>query len=458
MLVAVILLILGLVHGETVDEIDSPGWQVEVAEGRLDGGVKYVLGKEIGTFLGVPFARAPLGELRFRPPEPADKWKGGRSASQLAPACMCQPDETFPGFRGSEMWNANTRVTEDCLYLNIWAPKGLTNATTLVWIFGGGFVSGSPSLDLYEGSVLAATNDVIVVNIGYRTGPFGFLYFDHPEAPGNVGLLDQQMALRWISQNIRSFGGNPAKVAIFGESAGAASVSAHLIAPGSRGLFNFAILQSGTISNRWAHQSHQKALNFTQQLLKLVKCDQREKTEEKISCLRQIPAANLSLIASSQLSVASQGFFEVGFGPIDDDVNFFQGDFRQKLSAGDFKKSPVLVGINSDEGSYWLPYHMSDFIERDRHHLHRKDQFLKAIQTLFPLAKSSQVHRAIGYEYMAIPDCSHHQLSADKSIFREAINQIYGDFYFSCDVLNFADHLARHGVKVYQYHFDQRIS
>lgn len=143
----------------------------------------------------------------------------------------------------------------------------------MVWIFGGGFFAGSPSLILYDGKALALTANVVVVNINYRLGPFGYIYFDHPDAPGNVAMLDQQLAFYWIRENIARFGGNPASISLFGESAGASSIVAHLIAPGSRGIFQNGILQSGSLDNKWSLDTPNRALQKSQLLADLVQCN-----------------------------------------------------------------------------------------------------------------------------------------------------------------------------------------
>uniref|UniRef100_A0A915KHU8 Acetylcholinesterase n=1 Tax=Romanomermis culicivorax TaxID=13658 RepID=A0A915KHU8_ROMCU len=180
---------------------------VETTSGKIRG--QTILApnsQEIVRFLGVPFGQAPLGDLRFKLPRKVEPWTGVFDADRLASACYQWKDNTFPGFEefqfhtGTEIWNANTPMTEDCLNLNIWAPRNVRNVSVMVWIYGGGFIYGSPSLELYDGEVLAAEGQVIVVNVNYRTGPFGFLYFDqesqHDLAPGNMGLADQQLALR----------------------------------------------------------------------------------------------------------------------------------------------------------------------------------------------------------------------------------------------------------------------
>lgn len=195
-------------------------------------------------YKGVPFASPPVGELRWREPAPAAAWKGLRAAKSYAPACM-QTGVSMPG-------EAPPVISEDCLYLNIWAPAntGPTALPVLVWIYGGAYANGSASMPLYQGDRLAKKG-IIVVTIAYRLGPLGYLA--HPEltqesphhTSGNYGLMDQIAALEWIHRNIAAFGGNPGNVTIAGQSAGSMSVSELMASPRAKGLFHRAIGESG---------------------------------------------------------------------------------------------------------------------------------------------------------------------------------------------------------------------
>src|SRR4029077_4131516 len=184
----------------------------------------------VSVYKGVPFAVPPLGELRWRPPEPPAPWTGTRTATAFAPACM-QEGVSMPG-------EVPPAVSEDCLYLNIWTPakRIAGRLPVIVWIYGGGYRNGSASMPLYWGDQLAHRG-VIVVTIAYRLGPLGFLAL--PEltreskdgSSGNYGLMDQIAALRWVQHNIAAFGGDPNRVTIAGQSSGAMSVSILMASP-----------------------------------------------------------------------------------------------------------------------------------------------------------------------------------------------------------------------------------
>ena len=207
---------------------------VRVEGGLIDGSVK----DGMHIWLGIPYAAPPVGDLRWRAPQPVAPWTGVRAATAFSPACrQTAPWITMP-------------QSEDCLYLNVWAPqtpKG-KKLPVMVWLYGGGFYFGTAAQPLYDGAHMAR-HGVIVVTLNYRVGVFGF--FSHPQlaaegkVDGNQGLLDQVAALKWVSRNIAAFGGDPQRVTIFGESAGATSVAILTTSPLAKGLFQRAIAESG---------------------------------------------------------------------------------------------------------------------------------------------------------------------------------------------------------------------
>nr|QCC89027.1 carboxylesterase 12 [Meteorus pulchricornis] len=216
---------------------------VRVHQGQLRGvNETNINGQSYVAFRGVPYAKPPIGELRFKDSEPHGPWSGVRDATKFGGRCA-QVDWLTRDFTGGD----------DCLYLNIYTttlnppvPKAV-----MVYIHGGGFVFGSGDDDMYGPDYLIE-KDIVLVTLNYRLGIFGFLNADDEEAPGNQGLKDQVLALKWIQQNIARFGGNPDNVTIFGESAGGAAVHYLTISPLAQGLFHKAIMQSGVALNQWA--------------------------------------------------------------------------------------------------------------------------------------------------------------------------------------------------------------
>ena len=178
-------------------------------------------GRKVDAWLGIPYAQPPIGPLRFRHPRPVDKWQGIYNATKPPNSCVQIVDTVFGDFPGATMWNPNTELSEDCLYVNVVVPRPRPkNAVVMLWIFGGGFYSGTSTLDVYDHRTLAAEENVVIVSMQYRVASLGFLYLGTPDAPGNSGLFDQNLALRWVRDNIHRFGGDPNKICLFGESAG----------------------------------------------------------------------------------------------------------------------------------------------------------------------------------------------------------------------------------------------
>ncbi|ADP82727.1 carboxylesterase/lipase family protein [Pseudofrankia inefficax] len=197
---------------------------------------------DVRVWRGLPYAAAPVGARRFQPPEPPEPWTGERDCSAFG---ATSPQLRQPGLRAPARRGREPRGSEDCLYLNVWSPgPGGPPRPVLVWIHGGGFVSGAGSS--FDGARLAARGDVVVVTVNYRLGPWGHLALAGRPGAGNLALADQLAALRWVRAAAGAFGGDPGLVTVFGESAGAMYLGALLGAPDARGLFHRAVLQSGT--------------------------------------------------------------------------------------------------------------------------------------------------------------------------------------------------------------------
>ncbi|MEO6002509.1 MAG: carboxylesterase family protein [Opitutus sp.] len=241
--VGLILLAAAVCHPSRAQTLRSV--QQRIADGVLEGVVS--ADGKVRTFKGVPFAAPPVGNLRWKPPQPVIPWDGVRKAVEYGPRPM-------QGRIYSDMIFHDSGPSEDCLYLNLWLPEDQPNKKlpVMVWTFGGGFMAGSTSEPRQDGGNLSKKG-VLVVSMNYRLGVFGFMA--HPElsqesgrnASGNYGLMDQIAALQWVKKNISAFGGDPDNVTIFGESAGSSSVSALVASPLAKGLFHRAIGESGAL-------------------------------------------------------------------------------------------------------------------------------------------------------------------------------------------------------------------
>ncbi|XP_067639389.1 venom carboxylesterase-6 [Eurosta solidaginis] len=237
-------------------------------------------GRHMRAFMGVPYAEPPVGELRFKPPVPHAPWAGERQATQDSPKCI----QRDPYRRDLDI-----EGSEDCLYLNVYTPEDLPPNTPLpvmVYFHGGGFQCGA-GISSFYGPDFLLDHDVILVIGNYRVGPLGFLSTETLDCPGNFGLKDQVEILRWVQQNIAAFGGNANSVTIFGNSAGGASVTYHMLSNSSKGLFHRGIIQSGTYFNPWAQPQHKGvSAQRARKAAELVGCDENAQWPELLSCLR----------------------------------------------------------------------------------------------------------------------------------------------------------------------------
>ncbi|CAL4236315.1 unnamed protein product, partial [Meganyctiphanes norvegica] len=427
---------------------------IQTKSGLIRGIRKQVLGKDIDVFYGIPFAKPPLKELRFHKPVAMDPWKGILDATNLPNSCEQTPYEYYPGFEGEAIWNPNTPLSEDCLYLNIWAPaklreEGELPGEILVWLYGGGFMAGTISLEIYDADIMAAANNVVVASMNYRVGSFGYLYLKELDILGNQGLYDQALAMKWIQDNAIAFGGNPNHITLFGESAGGGSVTAHLLSPISRNYFNRAILQSGVINCPWSIMTVEKAHTIGLQLVDDCGCNSsliKESPKKVIACMQNVNASTINnMVWNSYWGI-------LGFptAPIVDGI-FLPDDPMEMLKRGDYKDTELLIGTNKDEGTFFIIYDYMDDFSKDDSNFIKREKFLEIVNQIFK--DFSQVEReAIIFQYT---EWEHLE---DGYYNQKALSELVADYFFICPSNLFAEMYAHHGRDVYYYHFTHRTS
>lgn len=304
--------------------------QVKVQEGMVQGTVE----DGLTVYRGIPFAAPPVGDLRWKAPQPAAKWEGVKQTTQFGPAPM-------------QGGNPPSGKSEDCLYLNVWTPAKLAKEKipVMVYIYGGGF-SGGYTSDPWIGGEKLAKKGVVLVTIAYRVNQFGFLANSELSAEnpnhvsGNYGILDQIAGLKWIQKNIAAFGGNPNQVTIFGESAGAISVSMLCASPLAKGLFHGAISQSG------GSFGPTRPTTFPGENMKTL----RQAENDCNAYLQKAGVTSVAELRKIDADKLPSGWGLPGGWPIVDGY-VIPGDQHKLYEAGKYNDVPVLIGYNSDEGA-----------------------------------------------------------------------------------------------------------
>ena len=325
--------------------------------------VQSIHGKEVVQFLGIPFAEPPVGKLRFRKPVPKKPWREPLLATTPPKSCVQSLDTYFGDFDGATMWNSNTPMSEDCLYLNVHVPEKIDperKLPVLIWVYGGGFWSGCATLDIYDPKVFCSEENTIIVAMNYRVSMFGFLYLGIEAAPGNAGLWDQQLAVKWVHSNIEAFGGDPERITLFGESAGAASVAMHMLSEKSTPYFARAIIQSGSAVSPWAIENRQVALSRAVVVYEYMKCGNMSRNPEEW---------DMQKVLMCLLEASADKIREAEWVPVMEFADFpwvpvIDGDFLienapTSLKNGHFKKTQLLAGSNNDEAMYFIVYQIA---------------------------------------------------------------------------------------------------
>jgi para-nitrobenzyl esterase len=399
-----------IIVAQTTAKTSSP--VVKTANGLVEGAVE---ASGISSFKGIPFAAPPVGDFRWKEPQPVKNWSGNLDAKQFGPNGMQTKVFGDMGFRSKGM-------SEDCLYLNVWTPstakKGLP---VLVYFYGGGFVAGDGSEARYDGESMA-TKGIVAVTLNYRLGVFGFMA--HPEltkesphnASGNYGVLDQAAALKWVQQNIAAFGGDPKRVTIAGESAGSVSVSAQMASPLSKNLIAGAIGESGSLLGTLPAAPLEKGEQTGVEFAKSVGAN-------SLGELRTMPADKL-LEAATKFGAFRFGMTVDGY--------FFPKDPFEIYKAGEQAKVPLLAGWNSEE----MNYKMVLGNEKPT-----KENFIKAVQKLYG-EKAPDVLQL----YNAATDAEVEQVATD----------LASDRFISYSTWKWADMQAKtSGKNVYRYLFSR---
>ncbi|XP_062978271.1 cholinesterase-like [Elgaria multicarinata webbii] len=387
----------------------------------------------VTAYLGIPYAEPPVGKLRFQKPRPHQPWTHVLEATNYGNPCHQRSSFRYAF---SNIWVANTSNSEDCLFLNIWAPHPRPSMPVpiLVWIHGGGYIAGAGSLDLYNGALLAATENVIVASINYRLGTLGFLFFP-PDAPGNMGLWDQHLALKWLNENAAAFGGNSAQLTLLGHSAGAASVGFHLLSPTSQPLFARAVVQSGAPNAPWAWKDPEVVKSLASSLGDLWDCPKKNHSSV-VSCLQDTDLQGDSFAYRSPLFLPTS------------DRDFLPDEPKKLLQTGGMRAKPLLIGVTRDDGSLFLVSGVPSALKNEA--VMTWEQLLEGM--VYSLRKNVQgnVVTALGLKYI---ENSH---GTDR--YRQALSHFCRDYFFLCPLAEVAENMAAAGGPVYVYSFNHHIS
>lgn len=406
-----------------------------------------VLGTTVEQYLSIPFAEPPLGRLRFRPPLPARPWVRTYDARSRRTAC---PQPMFP-----EAATNGIEYTENCLHLNVWTSRGRSGRVTrlapvLVWIYGGGFNYGTASDRTYNGSILAAVTGHVVVSMNYRLSIFGFLHTPSNEAPGNNGFMDQALALMWVQDNIQYFGGDPSTVTLFGESAGAVSIHAHLLSPISRGLFRRAVLLSGNLYAIDFYESPMESMAKGNRIATMAGCAHEGQSlashpHEVLACLRNVPADELVTLSYNATKPKPNPFWPTSHN------QFLPFDPRLATELGLFSNVSIISGVTSDEMSWMLDFPPSSELLK------------KGLNTSTAANIRETMTKAVGeLVRIDIPFLLQNYINDTSSESNLGLVRRYVDYisdrFFNCPAHIFASAYAAWGNKVFSYVFDHRPS
>eukprot|EP01116_Phalansterium_solitarium_P017213 TRINITY_DN4179_c0_g1_i1.p1 TRINITY_DN4179_c0_g1~~TRINITY_DN4179_c0_g1_i1.p1 ORF type:complete len:460 (-),score=147.59 TRINITY_DN4179_c0_g1_i1:760-2139(-) len=400
---------------------------VETKTGLVRGVYEHYASNPIRVFKGIPYGAPPTGDYRFSPPRPAQSWAPSvLDASSFGPGCPqnCQlPPMMCPA-----------ATSEDCLHVNVFAPLNASNLPVMVFIFGGGFLQGSASDNVYDGSLLA-DRGVIVVTADYRVDVIGWLVT--AGSPGNYGLQDQRMYIQWAIDNIAAFGGNPEAITLFGESAGGMSIAAHLVSPLSAGMFQKVIIESDPFAIEF--KGIEYATELGNKVAAKVGCPASLGAQPQLTCLRKVSIETLLAASDSTVAIPNLLSFNLSIAlpwmPVVDGVELPLPAF-EAFEQGKFQKVPMMLGTNQDEGIMFT-YQIEDYFDN-----------VEYAALLLAVFKESGPAVLEMYPPPADPTTNVIDLFSD----------LLTHYLFACSSRYIANKTASYDVPVYLYHFDHVLS
>ncbi|XP_030060311.1 fatty acyl-CoA hydrolase precursor, medium chain isoform X1 [Microcaecilia unicolor] len=410
--------------------------------GKVQGKLLSVNGtdRRVEAYLGIPFAKPPVGPLRFSPPQPAEPWNGVRNATSDPPMCLQKMDimDLLKEFTKADF--PTFTVSEDCLFLNIYTPahrKKKSKLPVMVWIHGGGLTSGGASI--YDGSVLSAYENVVMVPIQYRLGLLGFFSTGEEHALGNWGFLDQLAALRWIQENIEDFGGDPDSVTIFGESAGGISVSALILSPLSKGLFHKAISESGVATFPGIIMSDPVVIaEFANMTANLLGCEGMD-SAAAVNCLR----------TKTEEELLDPNFItKVPFIPAVVEGVFLSKSPEEFLPGEEGSPVPYLLGFNNHEFGWIIP-NIAQAHELLQGKI--KENIMSSLEGALPFTGPYR-------EYFDLAREEYLGDTEDPIQLRDLVLEMFGDMMFVIPSVKTARYHRDSGLPVFLYEFQHQPS
>ncbi|XP_037574794.2 acetylcholinesterase-1-like isoform X1 [Dermacentor silvarum] len=438
----------------TVTALASDAPVIRIDSGLVTGQRIEVGGKQLYAYLGIPYAQPPIGDYRFRKPERIAHWEGVYNASSKPKPCRQLPiplvGRLSLNYSGS---------SEDCLYMNVWTPSSAClNSKTenckkklpvVVFIHGGGFQWGDSALFLHDPANSVALSGIVYVTFNYRVGLHGFLSLEIPELPGNVGLWDQNLALKWVRKNIAAFGGNPDEITVDGQSAGSISAALQAASPHSKGLFQRLILQSGLPMSLAMGEYFRGKGKFIS-IAGFLGCYDSKRTldeqlTESIGCLRRMEPAEL-ITKLESLDLVQQTF-----APNDND-EFLPFSVASSEPWSNLNVKELIIGTTENEAGIFFHLAIMTFPE-----------LVEILMTEYRTVCTIVITQALGLPMMqARSIVSAYFGDGDDDIsyeeLRDIVSQMIGDVLFDCPAQLFADTTSKSGVKTYRYVFAHKGS